>query len=159
MDNNDSNPPAPKEAPVAHAEPKYIGNTNIIDRSAQAAPVSSQVLHDAPPASKPAHQGKNEQYQEASASLAEAIVVICGSMSSVAYLLCGYFFKSNWLPAVVAGLLAIVAVVFAFKQFNVRRQMTPLTVIGLSAATLTLVIIADFLILRELIKSAFNAVY
>lgn len=145
-------PVTPSAAPVL--EPVYVGNTNIIDRSKEQ-PI-------APVVSIPEPQSYNSQmstpaYQAASSSLNEIIVLLCGIASSTSYILILYFVKNAWVTAIVSTLIALVALFFAIKDYRKSSKLTPLSVVGISAATITLIYVANYLVALAVINSAVSA--
>ncbi len=106
------------------------------------------------PASLPA----DNQYAQASSAFKEAIVLIAGLASSTAYILLLYFVKNIWATIIISFILAMIAVVFAILNYRKSKSVSPLTVIGLSAATYTIVTVASFAIAALLVNSAYSSI-
>jgi len=160
--------PAPTEAPAtpptpaaepATPEPAYVGNTNIVDRSVQSLYPAPVTPASTPPAPfQPASLPSDDRYAQASSAFNEAIVLISGLASSTVYLLLLYFVKNIWATIIISLILAIVAVVFAILNYRKSKTVSPLTVIGLSAATYTIVTVASFAIAALLVNSTYNSI-
>ncbi len=153
--------PEPQVAPTP--PPNYIGNTGIIDRSNSPAnsPQPGPFLREGMGVNNTSPASGN-RYRSAISAFAEAKVLICGLVSSTSYMLIIYLVKSDWLVKndwvmmVISACLAFAAIFFAIREYRASSQITPLTVIGLSAATITLVFLANFLVLQALVRSIFG---
>lgn len=142
-------PPAPAAAP-ATPEPAYVGNTNIVDRSAPS-------LYPSPVASAPAPvPPADDQYAQASSAFKEIIVLIAGIASATAYILILYLVKNLWATAIVSVGLALLAIIISFLDYRNTKHMSPFSVVGLSAATITIVYVANILIAQAVINSAYD---
>lgn len=151
-------PAAPAAAP-APSGPAFVGNTNIVDRSVQSLyPAPTTPVPSTPAPFQPASLPADDQYAQASSAFNEAIVLITGLASSTAYLLLLYFVKNIWAIIIISFILAMVAVVFAILNYRKTKSVSPLTVIGLSAATYTIVTVASFAIAALLVNSAYSSI-
>lgn len=152
MDQNPQQPPAPGNAPAPAPDgPTYIGNTNIVDRSSL--PQTTPVLTALPP-THPDVPSVSESYNRAASSaFSEAKVLICGIASATSYLLIIYLTKSIWITAIISAILALAAIFFATSAYRGDSKVTPLTVVGLSAATITLVYVANLLLGQAFLHS------
>jgi hypothetical protein len=144
---SDTNVPA---TPVA-----YVGNSNIVDRSGQA-DVYDTVPQQPTTPSFGRESSANDNYQQASSSLYQAIVLVCGAGSSAGWLLASYFSHNTWVAMIVAVLLAAVAIFFAVRDYSFTQRLSPLSIVGISGATLTLILVGDYWLLRLIIHSALS---
>ncbi len=148
-------PPPPDAATAEAPKPNYIGQSNIIDRSQLQANYPNPVA--VPPTGvriPDRQQAANDRYDGAASAFAEAKVLICGVASSTSYLLITYLVKNVWVIAIVSAILAFAAIFFAVSDYRKNSRTSPLTVVGLSAATITLVYIANILLALAVIHSA-----
>lgn len=145
------NQPAP-QTPNNQPQPQYIGSTNIVDRSSIAPPAVGAVPPPVP-SNPPNQYDSNDQYREASSAFAEAKVLLCGLASSTSYILITYLVKNLWATAIISAALAIAAIFFAMVDYRQSGKVTPLTIVGLSAATITLVYIANVVVAHLVVRS------
>ncbi len=158
MDKNppQSNVPEPSSSAPA-AQPNFVGQSNIIDRTNLQASIASAA--PAQPSSAPGAASPQEvdfQNTEASSAFAEAKVLIFGVASSTSYILIVYLVKNLWATAIVSAALAAAAIFFAISDYRISGKSSPLTIVGLSAATVTLVYIANILVAQAFIHSALS---
>lgn len=147
--------PAPT-TPAAAPAPNFVGNTNIVDRSTPEL-YPTPVSPAAPTPFQPASLPSDNQYNEASSAFQEAIVLILGIASSTIYIVLLYFVKNLWAIGVVSFVVAIIAVVVAIINYRKSKTVSPLTVVGLSAATYTIVSVANIVTAQIVINSAYNS--
>jgi len=95
----------------------------------------------------------------ASAAMDEALTLIAGVASSTSYILISYLSKNMWVTAIVSAALAGFAIYFALRNYGRDGKMGPLTVIGLAAATVAIVSVANILIAQLMIRSTFGNYY
>jgi hypothetical protein len=145
----------PKAGTPESLGPNYVGASNIPDRSN----IHTEDIY-------PGVGVSNSQVETTSAAeavvadanskLREALVLIAGSASSLSFFLLPYFIRIGWLAGLISAVLAAAAIYFAIKDFNKTKTTSPLNVIGLSAATVTLVYIANNLIIRAILQSQYS---
>ncbi len=133
--------------------PNYIGRSNIVDRSELQ---SIYPVAPSPPGAgdiiKEGHRDPDGYDVQASA-LAEAKVLVCGVASATSYVLIVYLVKNLWITAIVSALLALAAIFFAISASNKGSRTGPLAIIGISAATITLVYIANLIVAQAILHS------
>jgi len=154
MNEEPTQPNASTPTAAPPPKPDYVGQSNIIDRS------NSQ--RESPPAAVTSpdtnsttgnQQEFNNRYQEASSDFTEAKVLISGVASSTSYILIIYVVKNLWITAAISAILALAAIFFAVSEYRKSNKAGPLTIVGLSAATITLVSIANILITQAFLHS------
>jgi hypothetical protein len=127
--------------------------------------VSPESIYPAPSSVAASHGHVNsDDYQsfrveEATSDFREVVALIFGLASAVSPILVAYFLQNLWIVAAVSAVFALVSVFFAMKNYNAIGKVSPLTVIGLSAATITILVIADILITRALVQQALGSGY
>lgn len=94
-------------------------------------------------------------YAQAGQSMNESIVLITGLLSSACSVLMLYLLKNMWATIICSTILAVVAVIFGFKNHRAGAAMTPMSVIGLSAATITIVGSLNLLTSQAIIRTMF----
>lgn len=104
------------------------------------------------PANRPAADAGGT-FQQASADFTDAAVIVTGVLSATSFIVVAYFAKNETVAGVISMLLALTAMVLGVRGYRTRKQMTPLVVIGLSAATFTLLYAAIILIARAMVHS------
>lgn len=151
MDENSSQPNT--SAPAQPPKPNFVGQSNIVDRSnlqaelPATAPTGPNVTPTAPAVS-------NDPNMQASSAFAEAKVLVCGVASATSYILIVYLIKNLWVTAIVSAILAFAAIFFAVSDYRKNSKTSPLTIVGLSAATIALVYIVNALVAQALLRSA-----
>lgn len=139
---NDATPAGPAApAPLPDHSPDRSKIQNVYP-----APTSAHPLAADPPAT-------TEKYEAAAADFADASVIIAGGLSATLFLVIDYFAKNEKVAGGISILLALVAMVLAVRNYRAGRGMSPLGVIGLSAATFTPLYAANMLIARAMIHS------
>lgn len=83
---------------------------------------------------------------QASAKLYEIGTAVLGLASSMSYIGIAYFTSNLWVIGVVCAVLALAAIVAAFLSYRNTKTMTPLSVMGMAAATVTIVFIGNAII-------------
>lgn len=150
-------PAAPAAAP-APPGPAFVGNTNIVDRSVQSLyPAPTTPVPSTPAPFQPASLPADDQYAQASSAFKEAIVLILGIASSTAYFLLLYFVKNIWATVIISLIIALAAIVVAILDYRKTKRVTPFTVVGISAATISVVNVVNIIILEAVINSAYNS--
>lgn len=135
--------PAAPAASAPAASPNYIGGSNIIDRSG--VKTGADIPLPAPPPALTGSPSAGDRYDTASSAFSEAKVLICGVASATSYLLIIYIVKNIWITVAVSIVLALAAIFFAVTSYGRDGRISPLSVVGISAATITLVYIANVL--------------
>jgi hypothetical protein len=146
-------PTANTQVPTPAPAPSYVGNTNIVDRSNQQASIYT------PPAAFQPSPLEIDNNQTAKFEFDEAIILVAGVASATAYILILYLVKNTTATAIVSGLLAFLAIFLAIRDYKRTARTSPLMIIGLSAATITIVYIANLLIAYAVLKSVSNGFY
>lgn len=95
-----------------------------------------------------------EDEARASATLFEVGTAVLGFASSMSYIGLSYFFNNLWLIGGVCTLLAIAAIVVAFIAYGRSEKVTPLSVVGIAAATVMLVYVGNAVVTYLAFKSA-----
>ncbi len=149
--------PTPPQTEAPPTGPAYVGNSNIVDRSVQG--LYPTPVAPAPPTPfQPASLPEDSSYTDASSAFRELIVLICGIASATAYLLIFYIVKNLWATAIVSVSLAILAVIISILDYRQNnKHVSPFSVIGLSAATFTIVYVANIVIAEMVIHSAYDS--
>ncbi|HXE09908.1 MAG TPA: hypothetical protein VN554_00610 [Verrucomicrobiae bacterium] len=101
----------------------------------------------------------DDRYDQASSSFSEAKVLICGVASATSYLLITYLIKNIWVTTIVSAVLALAAIFFGISSYRRDGKVSPLSVVGLSAATITLVYIANILLAMAFLHTFTSAGY
>jgi hypothetical protein len=100
-------------------------------------------------------ESETAAYAQAGQGMNEAIVLITGLLSSACSVLLLYALKNSWATIICSAVLAIVAIVFAFKNHRAGAAMSPMSVIGIGAATITLVSSLNILTSQAIIRTMF----
>jgi hypothetical protein len=103
-------------------------------------------------------EAQEAKYQQASKDFTDLIVLGSGIGSAVFLLGLVFLLDNMWIPYISSGVLAAISIVSAVQNFKKTHTLTPFTVIGLSAATFTLMYILNFLIAQAVIRSN-NSLY
>lgn len=150
--NEEPAPAPPTPAPMPSPQPNYIGDTNIIDRSN--VPPGPRPPAPMPEIPLPGRQQALENgYKAASSAFNEAMVLVLGVASSFSYLITLYLVKNLWAVAIVSALLALLAIAVALFEYRKASHTSPMTVIGLSAATITLVYVGNIVAAQLIVRS------
>jgi VIT1/CCC1 family predicted Fe2+/Mn2+ transporter len=157
----------PSDAPSTHADGIQPSESFVAEQQQEKAetkpepPAPAQNVYPDPgkkadwqPLKSP--ELRDEQYKQASFDLNEFITLVAGIASATLYIIVGYFTKSAMATAVVAVALAAVAIFYAITNYRVSSRMTPLSVIGVSAATVTMIYVANMLIAQVMVRSILN---
>jgi hypothetical protein len=87
------------------------------------------------------------------------LCLLLGLLSATTYLLLSQLLDSYWVTITVLGVLALAAIGCALLNKRQGKSVGISTAIGLSAATITLVLIANWLVFYFFIKSAFTGLF
>lgn len=113
--------------------------------------------HHMPPGPRVSGMDDSEvaTFAQAGQSMNESVVLITGLLSSACSVLMLYLLKNMWATVICSTLLAVVALVFAFKNHRAGAAMTPMSVIGISAATISIVGSLNILMSQAIIRAMF----
>lgn len=163
---NQEQPEQPASAPSTHADgikpsESFVAEQQQEKTEAKTAPARVQNVYP-DPGNKTDYQPlkspelRDEQYRQATYDMNEFITLIAGIASATSYLLIAYFSKSAAATAIVATVLAAVSIFYAINNYRLTSRLSPLSVIGISAATTTLVYVANLLIAQAMVRSILN---
>ncbi|HET8991688.1 MAG TPA: hypothetical protein VFN31_01490 [Candidatus Saccharimonadales bacterium] len=138
--------------------PAYVGNSNIVDHSNQANIYPAVSQSNTSPPSLSQSSASSIEANGANSLVMQGAILLCGFLSSGSWIIAGYFSKSSIVGTIAALLLAAVAIFLAYRSHQKGQKMSPLIVVGLSGAAITLVVVADFYIAKAIIKSALSSV-
>jgi hypothetical protein len=84
-------------------------------------------------------------------------VLALGVASALCYTSIYLLIDNAWATAGISLVLALATVAFAIRNYRINPQMTPYSVIGLAAATVTAVYITNFLIAQAVVNASTNS--
>lgn len=96
------------------------------------------------------------QSAQASSDFSEAIILITGLASTISYILVLYWIKNLWATAISSAVLALLALFFAIRNYRRTGEMSPIAVIGISAATVTIVTMANYMVQYLMLRAAYS---
>ena len=149
--------PAVQSAPAPASEQDQVAKKEAASQSVYPDPDQIKTA-TARPFSPTSPSEQERGFSLAAAAMDEGLTLALGVASSVSYLLVVYFIKSFWGATAVGGVLAVLAVYFAVRNYSSSGKITPFTVIGLAAATTTLVGVLNTLLARALLSSALSGI-
>ena len=154
--------PAPQTAPPPPSQPAEPDSGGTADRSTlQSAYPAFSANQQSIVASRNGIDEKAESpaFADASKNFNDAITLVFGLASSICYILIYYWVKNNTITMIICLALSGAAIYFAVKNYNKTQNITPLEVIGLSAATITIVFIGIMIVTDMIIRSQINSLY
>jgi hypothetical protein len=152
-------PPPPPPAPAPQPENHNAGSTSDRSPLQSAYPTFSANQPSIASAGGELGRADDPVYSGASHDFNDAITLICGLASSICYILIYFLVKNSTVTIIICLALSGAAIYFAMKNYRKTQNITPLEVIGLSAATITLVFIGTIIVTNWVIRSQINSLY
>jgi hypothetical protein len=153
---NNSAPQQPQAEPMQQAPSQPLSGAGVVDRSAMQSiypEVSATHTSNSQVANESINKQIEENYREASSSFMEYVVLVLGLSSATSSLLLASIFKNGTITNIVVATLAIAAIATAIFQYKNTNKTSPITIVGISAATYILVIITRYYFSLWFIKS------
>lgn len=153
--------PVPQQEPLVTQVPQtpaYVGNSNVTDRSGQNniyPTLNQEVPRQNPPTF---NDNREEAYKNANSALYEIIALVLGFFSSASMVVTAYISHSLLISMFVPLIFAAGAVFATIKDYKQSQKLSPWSIIGLCGATLTLVLITDYWVVRLIVKAAINSI-
>lgn len=99
-----------------------------------------------------------EELRKAEAAIASSsLTLVMGIASPLSYWMVLYFTKNTWMMGIVSVLLAAGAIYFAVNNYRTNRELSPSTVIGLAAATITVVNVGNVIVAQLMVRSTLSS--
>lgn len=159
LGNTQTNNNAPLQPQTESQQPAIaqpVSGTSVVDRTAMQniyPEVSPTHTSNSQIVNQKINKQTEENYREASSSFMEYAVLILGLSSATSSLLLVSIFKNGTITNIIVATLAIAAIATAIIQYRNTNKTSPITIIGISAATYILVIITRYYFSLWFIKS------
>jgi hypothetical protein len=104
-------------------------------------------------------QMREQEYKQASSSFNDLITLLLGLFSFSSYILFEQIVKNFWASVIVANIVSFGAIFYANKNYKNNGKISPLGIVGISAATFTFVMSIMAVVAYALIRSRTRSYY